>query len=62
VTELAQFTGQAKDRADQVAQRVEPFVHDRPYVALRLAAALGFLIGVHMAGRGSRVIYIKPVD
>jgi ElaB/YqjD/DUF883 family membrane-anchored ribosome-binding protein len=53
---------QAKDRVVGVTQRVEPFVQEKPYVALGLAAAVGLLVGVHLAGRNPRVIYVTPAD
>lgn len=62
-------TGQANEvyararlKADGVAQTVDPFVKQRPYAALGLAAAAGLVMGLLFAGRGPKVIYVKPRD
>jgi ElaB/YqjD/DUF883 family membrane-anchored ribosome-binding protein len=49
-----------KERAQTVADTVDPFVQDKPYVALALAAIAGFLIGALLSGGGAKVIYIRP--
>jgi ElaB/YqjD/DUF883 family membrane-anchored ribosome-binding protein len=46
--------------AQGIARRVDPFVEQRPYVALCLAAAGGLFVGLLIAGRGPKVIYVKP--
>ncbi|HEY1749805.1 MAG TPA: hypothetical protein VGG29_00975 [Caulobacteraceae bacterium] len=51
----------ARDRAQAVADTVDPFVHERPYAALALAALAGFVIGALCYG-GQRTIYVKPRD
>lgn len=50
----------AVERFDRVADRVDPFVREKPYAALGLAAAAGLLAGLLLAGRGPKVIYLKP--
>ena len=50
----------AAERFDRVAGRVDPFVREKPYAALGLAAAAGLLAGLFLAGRGPKVIYLKP--
>jgi ElaB/YqjD/DUF883 family membrane-anchored ribosome-binding protein len=45
--------------AKDVAGRVDPFVEQQPYAALGLAAATGLLVGLLLASRGPRVIYVK---
>ena len=50
----------AAERFDRVAGRVDPFVREKPYAALGLAAAAGLLAGLYLAGRGPKVIYLKP--
>jgi ElaB/YqjD/DUF883 family membrane-anchored ribosome-binding protein len=50
----------AADRFDKVAGRVDPFVREKPYVALGAAAIAGLLAGLLLAGRGPKVIYVKP--
>ena len=52
--------GQAADRVRKVADQVEPMVKERPYVALGAVAAVGLLAGLLLAGRGPKVIYLKP--
>jgi uncharacterized protein YjbJ (UPF0337 family) len=54
--------GQTADRARKVAQHVDPFVKDQPYVALAMVAAIGLLVGLLIAGRGPKIIYIKRPD
>jgi len=54
--------GQVTDRAQKIAAQVDPFVKDQPYVALGLAAATGLLIGLLIAGRGPKIIYVRPRD
>ncbi len=52
--------GQAAVRAKQVADEIDPFVKQKPYVALGLAAAGGLLFGLLFAGRGPKVVYVGP--
>ena len=52
--------GQAQDRAQAVADRVDPFVKEQPYAALGIAAAAGLLMGLLLASRGPKVVYVKP--
>ena len=52
--------GQATDRVQKVAEHVDPFVQEQPYVALGLAAAVGLLLGLLIAGRGPKIVYIRP--
>jgi ElaB/YqjD/DUF883 family membrane-anchored ribosome-binding protein len=49
-----------RKRAEGVAETVDPFVKDQPYLAVMLAAVAGMIIGALMAGGGAKVIYIKP--
>ncbi len=53
----------AYDRASLTAQKmgetIEPFVQDRPYAALGIAAFVGAVAGLLLAGRGPKVIYIR---
>ena len=46
-------------RAQDVANRVDPFVKAKPYAALGLAAAGGPLLGMLYANRGPKVVLIK---
>lgn len=52
--------GQANDRAHKVAERVDPYVHENPYQAAGVALAVGLLAGLLIAGRGPKVIVVKP--
>jgi ElaB/YqjD/DUF883 family membrane-anchored ribosome-binding protein len=52
--------GQAQDRAHKVADQVDPYVHEKPYQAAGVALAVGLLAGLLIAGRGPRVIVVKP--
>ena len=52
--------GRATGAAQDVADTVDPFVRERPYAALAIAAASGLLLGLLFAGRGPKVIYVKP--
>ena len=49
-----------KDKAQDVAQKVDPFVKEKPYLTVGLAALAGVVAGIMMAGRGPKVIYVKP--
>lgn len=50
----------AAGRAQQVADVVEPFVRTRPFASTGLALGIGVVIGLLLAGRGPKVIYVKP--
>lgn len=52
--------GQAQERVQGVTDTVDPFVREQPYAALGIAAAAGFVLGLLLAGRGPRVVYVKP--
>ena len=47
-------------RAEGVADTVDPFVKEQPYIAVALAAVVGLIVGALFAGGGAKVIYIKP--
>jgi ElaB/YqjD/DUF883 family membrane-anchored ribosome-binding protein len=64
---LSQATDQAGDayvelrqRAQQVAEQVDPFVKEKPYAALAIAGIVGLVIGALFFSGGARVIYVKP--
>jgi ElaB/YqjD/DUF883 family membrane-anchored ribosome-binding protein len=66
---LAKISEQTKDaysRASQSAQKlagaVDPFVQERPYAAVVAAAGIGLILGLLLAGRGPRVIYVGDFD
>ncbi len=50
----------ASDRIQATVDKVDPFVTERPYATLGLGVALGFFLGLLAAGRGPKVIYVKP--
>ena len=52
--------GQAQERVQGVTDTVDPFVREQPYAALGIAAAAGLLVGLLLAGRRPRVVYVKP--
>jgi ElaB/YqjD/DUF883 family membrane-anchored ribosome-binding protein len=47
-------------QAKKVAEKVDPFVHEKPYAALGVTLAAGLLIGLLLNSRGPKVIYVKP--
>ncbi|HEX3918418.1 MAG TPA: CsbD family protein [Caulobacteraceae bacterium] len=49
-----------RDSARGVIDTVNPFVRDKPYAALALAALVGLIAGALLFGGGAKVIYIKP--
>ena len=49
------------EAARDAADKVDPFVREQPFTALCLAAAAGLLVGLLMAGRGSKIVYLKPM-
>jgi ElaB/YqjD/DUF883 family membrane-anchored ribosome-binding protein len=59
-------TEQSRDAFDRasggartVVETVDPMVKEQPYVAIAVAAAAGLLIGLLMAARAPKVIYLK---
>ena len=52
--------GRISDAANDVAWKVDPFVHERPYIALALCTAVGLLAGLLFAGRGPKIVYVRP--
>jgi ElaB/YqjD/DUF883 family membrane-anchored ribosome-binding protein len=65
---VSRVSGQAKEAygrasvgAQKVADTVEPFVQERPYAALGIALGAGVVLGLLLAGRGPKVIYVRNV-
>ena len=65
----ARVTDQARDAYDQarlkaydLAEVVDPFVKEKPYAALGLAALGGLMLGLLYAGRGPKVVYLRTRD
>lgn len=50
----------ASRKAKQVAETVDPFVRERPYAAIGAVLGVGVVIGMLLAARSPKVIYIKP--
>ena len=47
-------------QARKVAEKVDPFVHERPYQALGLTLAAGIVLGLLLNSRGPKIVYVKP--
>jgi ElaB/YqjD/DUF883 family membrane-anchored ribosome-binding protein len=64
VTKVGEQTRAVYDKtsrqAREVAQRVEPMVHERPYSSLGVALATGVILGLLLNSRGPKIIYVKP--
>ena len=43
---LQELEGQARDRAKQAARATDDYVHDHPWTAIGIAAAVGFVFGL----------------
>jgi len=54
--------GEVSDKARRVAQTVDPYVKGKPYATMGIVAVTGLLVGLLMAGRGPKVIYVEPND
>jgi ElaB/YqjD/DUF883 family membrane-anchored ribosome-binding protein len=54
--------GEVTDKARRVAQQVDPYVKGKPYATMGMVAVAGLLLGLLMAGRGPKVIYVEPKD
>jgi uncharacterized protein YjbJ (UPF0337 family) len=46
--------------ATEFAREVGRTIEDRSYLAVATAAAIGLLVGLLIAGRGPKIIYVKP--
>lgn len=51
---------QAAARARKMAETVDPFVREKPYAAIGAVLGVGVVIGMLLAARSPKVIYIKP--
>ncbi len=49
-------------RAQQLADKVQPIVAERPYAVAGLALAAGVVIGLLLNSGGPKIIYVKPRD
>jgi uncharacterized protein YjbJ (UPF0337 family) len=50
------------ERVQKTADQVTPLVKEQPYVALGVAALAGLFLGLIYAGRGPKIIYVRPRD
>ena len=48
---LQELEGQALDQAKEAARATDTYVHDNPWQAIGVAAAVGFLLGLVVARR-----------
>ena len=46
------------ERAQEAVDIIDPFVQERPYAALAIAAGIGVVVGLLMVGRGPKIIYV----
>lgn len=51
---------QAAAKAKKMAETVDPFVREKPYAAIGAVLGVGVVIGMLLAARSPKVIYIKP--
>ena len=52
--------GRARVTAREVDSNLQPFIKDRPYVALAIAVGVGFLLARSFVSHGPKVIYVEP--
>ena len=48
----------AAERAQDVADTIDPFVQQRPYLAVAIAAGIGLVVGLLLAGNGPKIVYV----
>lgn len=48
--------GRVSDTARDISRRVE----EQPFLSLAFAAGVGLLVGLLIAGRGPKIVYVKP--
>ncbi len=54
--------GRARVTAREVDSNLQPFIQERPYVALALAVGVGFLLARLFTSSGPKVIYVEPPE
>lgn len=62
---ISRAAGRAADSyaaARDVAERIDPFVKDRPYLSLTMGVMAGLVIGGLFLPAGPKVIYVKGRD
>lgn len=55
-------TEKALESAGAATEDVRTFVRTKPYAAIGIAAALAYVIGLHVGAGQKRVIYLKPTN
>lgn len=58
--QAGELYSQAQERAHKVADQVDPVVREKPYQAAGVALTLGLLAGLLIAGRGPKIIVVRP--
>jgi ElaB/YqjD/DUF883 family membrane-anchored ribosome-binding protein len=53
-------SGQVLGAANSATAEVKEFVGAKPYAAIGIAAALAYVVGLHVGAGRRRVIYLKP--
>jgi uncharacterized protein YjbJ (UPF0337 family) len=60
VKSAASTAGRAYEGMSGFAREVAQTIEERSYLSVAAAAAIGLLVGLLLAGRGPKVIYVKP--
>ena len=60
VKSAASQAGKVYDGVSSFAREVAHTIEERSYLSVAAAAAIGLLVGLLIAGRGPKVIYVKP--
>ena len=58
--QAADAYGRARVTAREMDSSLQPFVRERPYLALAIAVGVGILLARTFASRGPKVIYVRP--
>lgn len=61
-SQAKELYGEVTGKARKVVQQVDPYVKGKPYATMGMVAVAGLLLGLIMAGRGPKVIYVEPKD
>jgi ElaB/YqjD/DUF883 family membrane-anchored ribosome-binding protein len=51
--------GEVREKASDAAVEIDRYVRAKPYVAVAVAAVLGYVIGLHLGAGDRKVIYLK---
>jgi uncharacterized protein YjbJ (UPF0337 family) len=60
VKSAASTAGKVYDGVSGFTREVARTIEERSYLSVAAAAAIGLLVGLLIAGRGPKVIYVKP--